>query len=335
MMEEIMKKGKVKLAVALYSFMHELRSHAMSFEECIAKIAELGASGVEILNAAHIPNWPNPSMQELRRLRKTVERYGLEFSCCTTYVDDAIRTNGRLTKDEMLRQIKRDLRHAHELGIPVMRLAATTLLDVALLAMEQAEKYNIKLGVEVHAPYTVDYMMEGGLNVARLKIISSPYFGVIPDMGGWAYTIPPRLTTTLVAAGFPKDLMDRLVSFLETTPCRKWMSAVEKVGIPEELRPLADLCLHIASIQDADSLASVMPFTVNIHGKFYDIDKNGEEPSIAYGDMLRVIRESGYDGYICSEYEGWAMDSKPNGIEMVRKHQSMMRRHLGYEPLSN
>jgi hypothetical protein len=111
------------------------------------------------------------------------------------------------------------------------------------------------------------------------------------------------------------------------------MSAVDAVGIPEELRPLAELCLHVASIQDADSLAACMPFAVNVHGKFFDIDQNGEEPSIAYGDMLKVMRESGYEGYICSEYEGWALDAEPNAVEMVRKHQNLLRRHLGYEPI--
>jgi hypothetical protein len=49
--------------------------------------------------------------------------------------------------------------------------------------------------------------------------------------------------------------------------------------------------------------------------------------------MLKVIRGSGYDGYMCSEYEGWALDAEPNGVEMIRKHQNLMRRHFGYEPI--
>jgi hypothetical protein len=54
--------------------------------------------------------------------------------------------------------------------------------------------------------------------------------------------------------------------------------------------------------------------------------------SIPYDEIMPLIVQSGYAGYISSEYEGqryWDDAFHPESTEQVRRHQMMMRRLLG------
>ena len=70
----------------------------------------------------------------------------------------------------------------------------------------------------------------------------------------------------------------------------------------------------------------------NIHGKFYQMDADCVEPSIPYDRIVAVLKQGGYQGYICSEYEGnrWIEDvEEPDSVEQVRRQQVMLARLLG------
>jgi len=60
--------------------------------------------------------------------------------------------------------------------------------------------------------------------------------------------------------------------------------------------------------------------------------EDGTEYSIPYDEIVPVLRECGFNGYISSEYEGnrhiqdvFEVDS----VEQVRRHQAMLARLLG------
>jgi sugar phosphate isomerase/epimerase len=48
----------------------------------------------------------------------------------------------------------------------------------------------------------------------------------------------------------------------------------------------------------------MMPFAHGVSAKTYDFDANGNETTIDYGKMLRIVKEAGYTGHIGIEYEG-------------------------------
>ena len=53
---------------------------------------------------------------------------------------------------------------------------------------------------------------------------------------------------------------------------------------------------------------------------------------IPYDEIVKVLRQGGYSGYICSEYEGnrWVEDfEEPDSVEQVRRQQVMLARLLG------
>lgn len=61
----------------------------------------------------------------------------------------------------------------------------------------------------------------------------------------------------------------------------------------------------------------MMPAAKAISAKSYDFDEVGNETSINYTKMMRIVREAGYQGYIGVEYEGDTMDEM-TGITATR-----------------
>ena len=84
---------------------------------------------------------------------------------------------------------------------------------------------------------------------------------------------------------------------------------------------------NIMSPNDVRSWLEIMPQIIHVHGKFYGFDAEGNEASIDYPALLKVLVEGGYQGYLSSEYEGH-MYSEASAFEAVSKHHALCRRVL-------
>jgi hypothetical protein len=69
----------------------------------------------------------------------------------------------------------------------------------------------------------------------------------------------------------------------------------------------------------------------HIHAKFYEMIDDETEYSIPYDEVIPVLEEGGYQGYLSSEYEGnrhiqdvFEVDS----VEQVRRQQEMFMKLL-------
>ena len=62
-----------------------------------------------------------------------------------------------------------------------------------------------------------------------------------------------------------------------------------------------------------------------MHGKFFGIDENGEEPSVPVRDLVRLLVENGYNGAISSEYEGWHWNNWQYPFDIIRAEQAVQR----------
>ena len=67
-----------------------------------------------------------------------------------------------------------------------------------------------------------------------------------------------------------------------------------------------------------DGVRLLMPFAKAVSAKSYDFDGQGDETTIDYARMLRIIREAGYRGWIGIEYEGNRLSEK-DGILATRR----------------
>jgi len=64
-------------------------------------------------------------------------------------------------------------------------------------------------------------------------------------------------------------------------------------------------------------VAEFLPFAKGVSAKSYAFDVNGDETIIDYKKMLKIVKNSGFDGYIGIEFEGENMP-EPDGIRATK-----------------
>ena len=73
-----------------------------------------------------------------------------------------------------------------------------------------------------------------------------------------------------------------------------------------------------------DELKEILPYSVELHGKFHYLGEDLVEPSIPYKEILAVVKDSDFDGYLICEYE----DELYCGGAEFTKRQIMMEKQL-------
>ncbi len=97
----------------------------------------------------------------------------------------------------------------------------------------------------------------------------------------------------------------------------EWLSGVMKMVDHPMVGTLPDFGnFRISKDEEYDRYKGVkelMPYAKGVSGKSYDFDEEGNETTIDYLKMLKIVKDSGYKGYIDVEYEGNRL-SEPDGI---------------------
>ena len=74
-------------------------------------------------------------------------------------------------------------------------------------------------------------------------------------------------------------------------------------------------CTEIYDRYEGDS--EFLPFAKGVSAKSYAFDSNGNETVIDYKKMLKIVKNSKFDGYIGIEFEGENME-EPAGIRATK-----------------
>src|SRR5690606_17099646 len=62
----------------------------------------------------------------------------------------------------------------------------------------------------------------------------------------------------------------------------------------------------------------LMPFAKGVSGKSYAFDAQGNETTMDFYRLMKIVKDSGYKGYVDVEYEGSALSEK-EGILATKK----------------
>ncbi|MGW9114363.1 C-glycoside deglycosidase beta subunit domain-containing protein [Microbacterium sp. NPDC055683] len=285
-----------RYGVSLYSFMSDYGT-VLDLETAMAGIADLGATGIEILGEGHIPGYPNPSQEWVDDWFRLLGKYGLEPTNYGSWIDTRLHSsgpNGRdMTVEEGAQQLQRDLRLAGRLGFrfvrPKIGVVSGDLVphpiwtEVTEASLPLAEELDIIICPEIHSPTPIRHEVVEEY-IEFIERTGTKHFGILIDTGIFQdRPIPLR----------PGELPGGRPAFLD--------------GI------------HV----DPADFAAVAPYTVFVQAKFHDIDENLEDQQIPWEPVLRAMRDAGYTGYLSSEYEG---EREPwRSIEQVRRQHSLLR----------
>jgi sugar phosphate isomerase/epimerase len=276
---------KFRLGVTLYSYAGDFMVN-MTLEDCLADVADAGATGIEILSETHIPKYPNPSDQWIEHWHDLLTKYQLKPTCYDCWVDSRMRKGRTLTVQESLDFLLMDMKLAHRLGFKMMRpklgVVSEDLIpdpvwrEMVERALPHAEKYDVKIIPEIHSPTPL-----------KSKTVDD-YLDLITKTGTKHFGL-------LIDAGIFKD------RYVREPKKGEWIEPL--LGIePRELIPY-------------------LPYVHHIHAKFWTMNEELREPTIPYDKLVKVLIEQGWDGYLSAEYEGDRASFA--GTEQIRRMFAM------------
>jgi len=327
------EKG-LKLGVTLYSLTNEFHGREYDFEQLVRKVASLGIGpGLEVVGFQSIKGFPHISHEFAANFRQLIEETGLTPSCLAINADVAINPAKPMTTEESVAYHERQIDAAVKLGFPVARFQYSAGPDVIRRLAPYAEKRNVKLGMEIHAPHFVTHPDVLAFR-EMYQQVGSPYLGFIPDFGSSARRIPPSLIDYFHSQDIPQRLIDlglEIWSSEEGTGHDrrdKFQSTARAAGAQEFWIRELSIMFSLFSRQEPTAWREIMPQVIHIHGKFFDFDDKGEELVVDYASLLPVFVEGGFNGFMSSEWEGHHFQDA-SGLDKVVRHHAWCKKILG------
>ncbi len=326
-----MVKNDIKRGVSLYSFQEEYFLRTMNLEDILAKVAELGIQGVEIIGDQMIPGYPDVSDAWYDQWHKLLDEHKLTPTCLDMFLDWNKYKGRVMTDDEKAQSLLTDIQAANKLGCTVIRVITGTEPKILERLAPQAEQYNVRLGIEIHSPFHFDHEYEQSM-LAMYERVKSPFLGFIPDMGIFVKRFPRVISERWVRDGMKPEIAHFVTQVYDTKTGLETMDeTILKMGGTQKDVVKAGTIRHFIN-KDPRRMLDFMPYILHIHAKFYEMLPDYTEYSIPYEDVVPVLIEGGYSGYLSSEYEGnrHIQDAFPvDSTEQVRRQQVMFRKLLG------
>jgi sugar phosphate isomerase/epimerase len=281
--------------VSLYSYTGEF-GVTKTLDDVVEDVADLGATGLEILGEAHIEDYPNPSTGWIDAWFARNERLGLTPTCYGSWIDTRRFAGRDITEDEAVEQLELDLNLAATLGFkyvrpklgvvtsdlephPVWEPATERVLDLA------AEK-DIVLCPEIHWPSVIKSKVVDDY-LAFIDRTGTEHFGLLMDTGVFQRSMHGR------SGGTPMRMGDG------------------------GGRPPVTPVVPVSDLED------VLDRVVHVQAKFYEIDDELQDSYIPWQELLELLARRGWQGYLSSEYEGDYASGR--AADQLRRQHALLR----------
>jgi len=288
--------GPFQYGVSLYSYTDDFNT-VLGLETAMAAIADLGATGIEILGEGHVPGYPTPSTAWIDEWFRLLERYGLQPTNLGSWIDTRLHSSGPnardMTADEGAAALQRDIRLAAQLGFrfvrPKIGVVSSDLVPHPIWtesverSLDLAAEMDVVIAPEIHSPTPIKHPVVDDY-IDLIQRTGTKHFGLLIDTG---------------------IFQDRSI------PLR-----------PGETRETRPAFLDGIGVDPAD-LKDIGEYVVFVQAKFHDIDENRVDQQIPWRPVLQGLKDAGYSGYLSSEYEG--IRDPWRSLEQVRRQHSLMR----------
>lgn len=319
----------IEQAVSCYGYTQQfIERDDWTIDTIFERIAAKGVSKVELVGAQNFQQYPTPRADEVTAVLRAGEKHGIEVYSYGGYVDLGRITGYRMTREDILSDIRLDIMTARKLGASILR-ATGFGPDLAPAVNDLGEEYGVKIGFEIHAPHTpADPTTLAFMEAIEKHQLGS--FGLVPDFGMFIERPTEIAVARYVGLGAKRENLD-------------WIIANRHNGMTEE-----EMWEHVRSTMDGgegeriaisewfgylsfapaqlEHFSDMVPFVNYVHGKFYhlELDEKGEvfEPTIPYERALRILAEGGFRGVFTTEYEGHAF-YLDDADEQIERHLTM------------
>lgn len=261
----------------------------MTMEDCFMDISDMEAEGIEILCNGHIPNYPNPSDEWIEWWFTMLEKYNLVPGEYGHWVDSRRQPGRTLTSKESYDMIVRDIKLANRLGFKVGR-TKLGVIDETLTPVENWQEF---------------------ITMA-LPVAEEHDFRMCPEI---------HMPTVLKS-----KMVDDYIDFIEKTGTKYFGINID-FGVFNQ-RPMNIPGLKIEPSKPEDMIP-LLPYTYACHAKFTNMSDDLVETEHPYEQIIRILVEHKWEGYLLSEYEGPNRDVPDYASDQLRRQHVMMKRLLG------
>jgi hypothetical protein len=326
--------------VTLYSFTRAFHGRQYTFPELVRKVAASGLGpGLEVVGFQSIRDFPRIDRAFAASFRALIDETGLVPTALGANADAGLRRDRRLTNDEMVAYMTAQIEAAATLGFPIVRVQFGATPDDMERLLPVAERHDIALGIEMHAPHSLRHPVMAAL-LDRYEKLGSPLLGFIPDWGASMDRLPRTLLASYRDRGVAPALIDEVDAFwdslhgdgglLDDAAMHAQFGEIARIarshGEDDLANEIAVNATELFGHAHAAEWADVLPWAVHTHGKFYELDAAGEETAVPIRDIMRVYVESGYSKTVSTEWEGFHWNRTDDPFEMVARQQDLLRR---------
>jgi sugar phosphate isomerase/epimerase len=325
--------------VTLYSFTRAFHAREYDLEGLIRKVAADGyGPGLEVIGFSSFRGFPEIPDRFAGWFRDLVDEVGLVQTSLAVNADIGIHRDRLLDQDELVEYMRLQIRAAAKLGFPIARVQISITPDSMERLAPIAEEYGVTLALEVHADQYASHPRILALR-DRYEQVGSPFLGFTADWGATVSGFAPSLLEAYRRRGASEDLLAAVVDlwngYYQQGPPADQADHGQRFGsfiglAAQNGRP--DLGIDVAingtglfGPARVDDWLEIMPWIRHVHGKFFGIDDNGEEPSVPVRDLISLLVENGYSGAISSEYEGWHWNYWQSPFDIIAGEQAVQR----------
>lgn len=280
-----------KRGIALYSYSAEF-GLTKSLEECFEDIYDMGAHGIEILANTHIENYPYPTDEWVEKWFRLCDKYEIIPVEYGNWIDSHVLGDRDLTTEESCEMLERDIRLAHRLGFKVMRTKMPVITD----------------------------------DLAPVKNWREIIRMALPLAEGLGIQMCPEIHTPTNLKG---KMVSDFVEFIRETGTKNFGLNIDFSVFRTEFAEGEYKDPHFTPNAPED-LIPLLPYIYCCHAKFINMSEDFEETTIPYKEIIQILKDNHWDGYLLSEYEG--ADKYDEGYEVgqtLRKHHIMMKNYIG------
>jgi sugar phosphate isomerase/epimerase len=286
----------LRFGVSTYSYTGDIYT-LMTLDEVAADIADLGATGIEILSEGNIPGYPNPSAQWVDHWHELLATHGLTATNYGSWVDTDLWRDRSLTEEEAAAQLQLDLRLAKWLGFTSVRpkfgvtsweLDPHPVWEGAVLrSLDLAAELDLVICPEIHAPTPIAHPVTQGY-VDLIERTGTDHFKLLIDTG-----------------------------IFQTSPVDENPDGIEAEEGKERPAPMEALAVPMSD------LVAVLPHVHFIQAKFFEVDDDLHDLHVPWEDIVPTLLDNGWCGWISSEYEGRREPYR--GRDQVRRQHALVR----------
>lgn len=317
----------MRLGTTLFSFTNEWLSRRYTLERVLERVAVLGLGpGLELVGFQSFRGYPRVSPDDVLAFRRSADRLGLEPVAIAGYVDAARRIDRPMTVDEAVEFLTAQVAAARALGFPILRLHTGVPTEAIERVARVSDRVDVALATEVQGGQSPEHPDVAAVLECHERL-DAPNVGLLLDFSVSMTALPAAFTAALRRLGVTAAQLERIRELWEdgAPPHAALELALPREAVTEALSGLVRF-----GRQDPRSWLPYVPQVVHAHAKFWQLDAAGDEPTVQNAELLAVLREGGYEGFVSSEWGGsaWLDADEVDAFEVAARHHALLRRLL-------